>query len=146
MLTMEESIVIHRPRKEVYEYAVAPDRQPEWLGNLIEYEAERDGPPEVGDRNRAVARMAGRSFTSTQEITEAVPGEKLAFRSDDGPFEYRFEWRFEDDGDGTRLTIHGEGPGFAGWFGRLSDPLVVKLFSRDMRSNLENLKALLEDV
>ena len=31
-----------------------------------------------------------------------------------------------------------------GFFGKLADPIVARMFSRDMRSNLEALRSLLE--
>ncbi len=145
MLSMQESIVISRPRKEVWDYATDPASRTLWMTNVLEYEAERDGQPEPDDRARVVSKLAGRRIESAEKITEAIPGESYAFKSVEGPFDYAFTFRFEDaDDGGTRLTIRGESPGLGGVFGKLSDPLVVRLFSRDVRGNLENLKTLIE--
>lgn len=145
MLSMQESIVIDRPRRQVWDYATDPTSRTLWMTNVIEYVAERDGQPEPGDRARVVTKLAGRRIESADRITEATPGESYAFESVEGPFDYAFTFRFEDaDEGGTRLTIRGESPGFGGVFGKLGDPLVVRLFSRDVRGNLENLKTLIE--
>jgi uncharacterized protein YndB with AHSA1/START domain len=145
MLSMQESIVIDQPRKRVWDYATDPARRTLWMTNVLEYEAEREGPPEPDDRARVVSKLAGRRIESADEVTEAVPGESYAFKSVDGPFDYAFTFRFEDaDDGGTRLTIRGESPGLGGVFGKLGDPLVVRMFSRDVRANLENLKTLME--
>ncbi len=145
MLSIEESIVIDRPRKEVWDRSTDPASRTLWMTNMLEYEAERDGRPEPGDRARGVVKLAGRRIEGVDEVTEATPGEVYAYKGVDGPFDYAFAWRFEDtDDDGTRLTIHGESPGLGGVFGKLGDPLVVRMFSRDTRGNLENLKALIE--
>lgn len=145
MLSMQESIVIDRPRKQVWDYTTDPASRTLWMTNVLEYESERDGRPERGDRARVVSKLAGRRIESADQITESIPGETYAFESVDGPFDYAFTFRFEDaDDGGTRLTIHGESPGFGGMFGKLSDPLVVRMFSRDVRGNLENLKTLIE--
>lgn len=145
MLSMEESIVIDGPRKEVWEQATDPASRPLWMTNVLEYEADREGRPEPGDRARVVSKVAGRRIESVDQVTEATPGESYAFEGVEGPFDYAFTWRFEDtDGGGTRLTIRGETPGLGGVFGKLGDPLVVRMFSRDVRGNLENLKTLIE--
>jgi uncharacterized protein YndB with AHSA1/START domain len=144
MLSMEESIVIDRPRKEVWQHATDPASWPLWQTNVLEYEPEREGEPQPGDRARSVAKIAGRQIEVVDQVTEATTGETYAFKGVDGPFDYAFTWRFEDTDDGgTRLTIRGESPGLGGFFGKF-DPLVVRLFSRDVRGNLENLKTLLE--
>jgi uncharacterized protein YndB with AHSA1/START domain len=144
MLTTEHSVIIDRPRKEVWDYTTDPANQPEWLPNVIEHEAGRAGQPEVGDRARNVGKVAGRRFTSTQEVTDVVPGETFAFKGVEGPFPYAFRWSFEDVGGGTRFTVRGETPGFGGLFGKLTDRLVLRIFERDMRANLDNLKLILE--
>jgi uncharacterized protein YndB with AHSA1/START domain len=145
MLSTEHSTIINRPRKEVWDYATDPANQPVWLTNVIEQHASRAGQPEVGDRARNVGKVAGRRVTSTQEVTRVLPGEAIAFKSIEGPFTYGFAWSFEDADDGTRFTIRGETPGFGGFFGKLTDPLVLRLFDRDMRASLENLKTILEE-
>lgn len=42
------------------------------------------------------------------------------------------------------MTFYGKTPGMRGFFGKLADPIVARMFSRDMRSNLETLCSLLE--
>jgi uncharacterized protein YndB with AHSA1/START domain len=144
MLTVEETTVIDRPREEVYDVAVTTETRPTWSSNVLEIDAERPGHPEQGDRHAVTSKVAGKRFASTEEVTEVLPGERLAYRSEEGPFPYRVEFRFADEGDATRMTIFVESPGLGGLFGRLSDPLVVTMFSRDLRANLANLKTLVE--
>lgn len=145
MLTTEHSTIIDRPRKEVWDYATDPANKAVWMNNVLEQHASRAGQPEVGDRARVVSKVAGRRFTATQEVTRVLPGEAIAFESVEGPVTYTFAWSFEDVDRGTRFTIRGESPGFGGFFGKLSDPLVLRLFERDMRASLENLKTILEE-
>lgn len=54
------------------------------------------------------------------------------------------ETRFEDANGGTRFTFHQEAEIPGGFFGKLADPLAARLFAKDIRSNLEKLKELLE--
>ena len=50
---------------------------------------------------------------------------------------------FSDEGSGTRVTWLQESESLGGVF-KLADGLVMKLYSRDVRSNLEKAKTLLE--
>ena len=51
---------------------------------------------------------------------------------------------FEEVPDGTRVTMHQDMDPFAGFFGKLADPLVTRMYSRDVKGNLEKLKDILE--
>lgn len=51
---------------------------------------------------------------------------------------------YEPTADGTRLDWLTESDGFGGFFGKLTESVVVSLYSRDLRSNLERLKSLME--
>ncbi len=57
-------------------------------------------------------------------------------------------WSYDDAEEGTRVTIREEVPMAAGGaskvFGRLSRPVIVGIRRRVMRSELQNLKLLLE--
>jgi hypothetical protein len=145
MLTVDESIIIDRPRKEVWDYAVDPTSQTVWQTNVISYDADWDDQPSAENRARAEGKIAGRRLEVVIKVTEAVPGEVFAFESLQAPFDFAFRWSLADADGGTRFDVHAETPGFSGAFGRLTDPLVLRLFSRDVRSNLENLKTVLEE-
>jgi hypothetical protein len=53
--------------------------------------------------------------------------------------------RFEELGPSrTKVTIHQVTEEMGGFFGKIGDAMAVKLYERDVRSNLENLKLLME--
>jgi len=45
---------------------------------------------------------------------------------------------------GTRISIRQEVAPCGGFFGKLADPLVTRMYSRDVRGNLVTLKDVLE--
>ena len=49
------------------------------------------------------------------------------------------------EGEGCRVTFEQEVDSLGSFFGKLADPIVTKMYSRDVRGNLENLKILLEE-
>ncbi len=145
MHTVEESVVINRPREEVWSYVVDPANFTAWVRTATEYEADHDGNPKLGDHDRLVGKVAGRRVEVTREVTEVVPEERFAVKTVKAPFPSSTVFQFEDAGGGTRVTFHAETPGLGGFFGKLGDPIVVKLFARDVRANLTNLRTILEE-
>ncbi len=143
MLTVDESVVIDRPRQEVYEFLADPENVPVYNGNIVEYELLSGGPYEVGRRCRAVVRVAGRRLDSTDELIEAEDGRRIKIQSDDAKIPYTLEVRFDDEGDATRVTWHQEMESLKGVF-KFADSIVLKMYSRDVRSNLDKAKTLLE--
>ena len=144
MLHVEESIVIDRAPHDVWDYITAPANDTVWMKNVIEFEADWQEQPRVGDRTRRVAKIAGRRCEMTCQVTEVLPREMFAWKSVEAPFPFENGFRIEETEGGTRVTFYGKTPGMMGFFGKLADPIVARMFSRDMRSNLENLRSLLE--
>ena len=63
--------------------------------------------------------------------------------SEDATVPYSLEFTYEDEGDGTKITWHQEVESLKGVF-KFADPIVLKLYTRDVRSNLDKAKTLLE--
>jgi hypothetical protein len=145
MPTIEESIEIERPCTEVFEFATDPDNAVLYQSNLMEYGQQGEGPWEKGTRDQGTIRVAGKKLTFSQEVTEWDPPHRTVMRSVEAPMHWEFEMRFEELGpDRTRMTIHQEVKELGGFFGKLGDAIVTKMYTRDVRSNLENLKELME--
>lgn len=145
MPTIEESIHIERPRDEVFSFVADPDNVTQFASNLVEYEQQSEGERGKGSVDRGVVRVAGKKFEFTSEIVEWQPGERMVHRSVESPMAWELTQRFEDEDGGTKVTFHQEVPDMGGFFGKLGDAVVTKMYSRDVRSNLESLKILLEE-
>lgn len=143
MQIVDESIVINRSPQDVWDFLRMAENQLLWQSSLIEFDADSD-EPKVGERSRGVTKTAGRKFAWTTEVTQVDPGKTVAFRSVESPFPLEFRQSFEDVDGGCRFRIHGETPGTGGFFGRIGDSVAAKMYARGVRSDLENLKALLE--
>jgi uncharacterized protein YndB with AHSA1/START domain len=145
MPVIEESIVIARPRQEVFDFFIDPDNIPLYSSNIVEYAmvaGEMDIPGRV---DKGAVRVAGRRFEFTSETLEVDPGRHTLHRSTDAKIPFTLDLRFDDVPGGTRITWHQETEEGGGLFGKLSDAIVVKMYSRDIRGNLENAKILLEE-
>ena len=103
---------------------------------LIEYK---------GTRYRGVTRVAGKRIEWTSEITEFQPDERIEIRSLEAPMAFHLVQRIEPlRGDLCRFSVHQDVPDIGGFFGKLGDAVVTRMYSRDVSSNLEKLKTLLE--
>jgi carbon monoxide dehydrogenase subunit G len=143
MLTVDESIVINKPRTEVWDFLSDPDNVTVYSSNVVEYEVVEGEPAEVGRKAHGVVKVAGRRLELNDEIVELEEGRSMTTASEDATVPYRLNIRLEDADDGTRVDWHQEMESLKGVF-KLADPLVLKLYSRDVRSNLEKAKAILE--
>lgn len=146
MPIVEETILINRPRDEVFAFAVAPENVPLYSSNLVDYEKTSDGPVGKGAMYRGVTKVAGKSVNWTAETTEFEEGRRWVNRSIESPMAWSIEARYEEDDGATLVHFRQETDSFGGFFGKLADPLVVRMYAKDVRSNLEKMKELLEAV
>jgi uncharacterized membrane protein len=144
MPTVEETILIDRPRGEVFAYATDPVNVPVYSSNLMEFEKTSEGPVDKGTTYRGLAKVAGKSLAWTSEVAEFEEGRHWVNRSIESPMAWEIDVAYEDAEGGTRITWRQDSADSGGFFGKLTDPLVTRMYAKDVRSNLENLKELLE--
>lgn len=145
MPVIEDSVTIDRSREDVFRFVTEPSNTP--LYNSAALEAEALTPTiEKGARLRGITRVAGKRIDWTAEVTEHHFPDRYAIRSTEAPVDFEIHWQFEELGTKRcKLTFHQESPDLKGFFGKLGDGVVTRMYSRDVRSNLENLKELMEN-
>ncbi len=143
MLTVEEAIVINRPRSEVWAFMIDPENVVVYSSNVQEYEKVSGENDEVGRVCRGVVKVAGRRLEMTDRLVEVDQGKRAKTVSEEATIPYSLEFRYDDEGDGTRLTWHQEAESLKGLF-KFADPIVLRLFARDVRASLEKAKTILE--
>jgi uncharacterized protein YndB with AHSA1/START domain len=148
MAVVEESIVIPRTPREVFDYVVDARHLPHWDNSIVEAEPEGPEEPRVGARVAGVSKILGRRFPWITEFTEYDPPQRVVYRSVGGPLRFTITERFEpeDGGSSTRFTWRVDAdPGLGGVFGRLADPFVERAQARTVRNNLETLTEILTE-
>jgi uncharacterized membrane protein len=140
---IEEHIHIDRPVSEVFTFATDPDNQTLIAANMVRF--DMDGAMRKGARSEGVTKVAGRKVEWSSEVVEFEPDRRVEIRSVEAPMDFHITWSYDAEGEGTRVGFVQEVPNVGGFFGKLGDGLVTKMYSRDVRANLENLKALCED-
>jgi carbon monoxide dehydrogenase subunit G len=141
-MTYEQSIEIERPPAEVFAFLADPANLPRWQPAVVEVSADPPGAFAPGSRLTERRTFLGNSVRSTLEVTALEPDRRLDLTTVEGPVRFRVSHRLESSGDGTRLTLVGEGgPGGAL---RLAGPLLRRAVNRQARDDLRRLKRLLE--
>jgi hypothetical protein len=144
MPIVDESIVINRPREEVFAFAIDPANVALYSSNLIEFKQLTPGPVQKGTKDAGAVKVAGKRIDWTTEVVEFEQGRRSVSRSLESPIAFEIDLTYEDAEGGTKVMWHQETDTFGGFFGKLADPLVTRMYSKDVRSNLEKLKELLE--
>ena len=141
-MRIEESVQINRPLEEVYEYVANPENLPEWTGTVIETHKDTPGPLLEGSSFTSVGKFLGRRIESPFEVTAHEFPRRHTHKSTGGPLPTEWTLTFEEVAGRTRYTQVAEGePG--GFFG-LVGPLLERVGRRQLKTDLENLKDLLE--
>ncbi|MFD1815716.1 SRPBCC family protein [Rhodococcus gannanensis] len=141
-LKVEESIMIARPIDDVFEYMSDPDNAASWTNNLVEYSVDGE-PDELGTVTSYVVKVAGLRLQGTEELTGYEKDKSRTYRSKDSKIGYERTLEFAVDGVHTRVTWRQEAEAGTGLF-KFADSIVQKLYARDVRGNLENVKTILE--
>ena len=91
------SIVIGRPRQEVFTFAADLDRTASWYRDVTAVEWLTERPLRVGSRIRFTANFLGRHLSYTYEVRDLVSGERLAMSTREGPFPMETTYSWEDE-------------------------------------------------
>jgi hypothetical protein len=145
MPRLEESIVVDRPADEIFEFLTTPENDLLWVSTARERSVESGEPIGVGSRVRAVDRFLGRRVETVFEVTEHEPPRRSSIRVE-RPVAATGTYVLEPVGEGTRFRwLLDAEPGLGGlYLGRLTDPLVTRIFRRRVRGDLRRLKQVLE--
>jgi hypothetical protein len=145
-MRVERSAIIQRTPDEVFTFLENRANDTAWMKSVIQSEwLDSSSAARVGRRGRLVIKIFGRRNKFIDEVTEYVPGRRIAHRTIEGPFPLNTACICEPSEHGCLATVVGEldrVPG--GWIGRLATPFVGWIIQHGFKADLARLKALLE--
>ena len=141
MAHAEESITIHRPVQDVFNFILDGTNSPLWRPSVLDVKLIPDKPLGVGAVFRQGLKGPGGRIDGDYEIIECKPNEFIKFQVVAGPARPTGTYRFKAIGDSTQVTfvLDFQPRGLA----KLMDGMINKSM-RDEVATLANLKTYLE--
>src|SRR4051812_30865142 len=104
MPSAQRSVVVDRPRGEVFTFFTDPINDPRWRPHVKEVSA--GGPIRVGTRiHQVVKGPGGRGIPADIEVTSHEPPGRYAFKVVAGPVRPTGEFLFTGEGDTTTVSF-----------------------------------------
>jgi uncharacterized membrane protein len=145
-MKVEASAIIHRSAEDVFTFLENRANDTAWMAAVMESTwLDPGGTPRLGRRGRMVIKLFGRRMNFLDEVTDYLPGRRIAHRTVEGPLSLNTACICEPAEHGCLATVVGEldrMPG--GWLGRLAAPFVGPIIRHGFTGDVRRLKALLE--
>jgi uncharacterized membrane protein len=100
----ENSIVINRPRSEVFAFVADHENDSKWRPGVVDIK-RASGEEQGAIYTQGIQGPLGRRIDADFEVTAYQPDTLLAFRTLVGPVQPEGSYRFEDADGGTRVTF-----------------------------------------
>jgi uncharacterized membrane protein len=136
----ENSVVIDKPRSEVFAFVADHENDPKWRPGVADIK-RASGEGQGAVYTQGMKGPMGRRIDADFEVTAYQPDTLLAFRTLAGPVRPEGSFRFEDADGGTRITFSLNAS--LGGAKKLMTPMVAKSMRSEVAA-LDNLKRLLE--
>ena len=142
MFTRQVSVVIARPRDEVFAFIEDARNRPHWDDSVDSEELTSPEPIGVGTTIRTKLRSMGREYQYDWRITEHEPPRRVTVESTSGPFPTTLVFDLGEQGAGTLVEFAVTGrPGGAL---RLLQPLIARNTQQNLDRGFPRLKEVLE--
>lgn len=142
MVNIKTEIVIHRPLKEVAEFASNPDNAPQWYQNIKSVSWKTPPPLAIGNEIAFSAIFMGSELAYTYKVVE-MNDNRFVMQTSEGlfPMKTTYEWErvYENS---TRMTLVNSGN--PSGFSKLLSPIIGMMIKKENKKDLERLKAILE--
>lgn len=142
MATGDVAVVIARPPAAVFAVLCDVEQNHRWSSTARSARATSHGPIGVGSTAHEASVFLGRHLEVDSTIVEFVPDRTLGYVTSGGPFPFRGAFLLEPLDGGTRLRATFDAP-LSGAL-RLVDPVFAVVARRKLRTDLANLKRLME--
>ena len=142
-MRVEEWIDIKRPLGDVFNDVSDVGNYPEWMAHVLEVTQDTPGAPQESDRFIVAIKSVGRRFETPYERTAYEAGRGYTDQAVGGPVpDQQWHATFQEVPGGTRLTraVDARPDGLL----KLLEPVQKRAAERQLRKDLQTLKALLE--
>ena len=146
-LSTQATVTIACSREDVWAYVSDVTNQDHWVDGMSDSEIVGDGPVGPGTEIRGTYTFESQSGPISITVIEFHEGRRLGIEGSDGPFPFRGLLTLERVADGTSVTnamTAGSDHIVTSIMFTLLRPLAKLMFTRQLRKELRQLKAILE--
>jgi hypothetical protein len=142
MITVEKSIIIHKPLKEVFDINAKSETYRAMSPDVIEV-IEHGPRNTVGSSWTEVRKFLGQEMRTTTEVVAYEPYKRATYKVIKGPVPYETNIIYEEVEGGTKYTIKlsGEPKGFF----KLAEGAVAAQIGKTLEEGNKKLKELVEN-
>lgn len=141
---IEVSVEINRPFQDVHDFLDDSDNDPLWQTSVMESRRTSEGPISVGTVYHVKAKFLGRLWEQDWKVIEHDADEHhWKAQTTSGPLQMTAELRYQETETGTRVTRSLEVD--VGHFFKLAAPVVERSIRRELETDFEILKDILEN-
>jgi len=139
---IEHQLAIQICGRDVFEFVSDRDHLPAWTNGVSRAKCTTPGPIGVGTTYTVIGRTVGRRVESTYEVTAYEPSTRFSGRLVSKLFSIEETYEFEGEGEQTtvRLTADATASGRM----RLLGPFLGLAVDRQIKSDHQRLKTILE--
>ena len=142
MNTFTVTTFINRPVQEVFDFTIDPANAAQWQAGTKSARWSSAGPVGVGSVLHQVGKFLGREIETDAEITQWNPPNVWGQKASSGPLKFENTNKYESKDGGTLLVQSFQGE--IGGFFKMAEGLAIKQVQKQIESDGQNLKKLLE--
>ena len=131
-------LLVQRPRADVAQFMFDPANDATWTTGIVACRQLTEGPLRRGSRVERTAKVLGKQFAYQYEVTDAE-ADRFVEMQVAQPFPMQIRYELADVPAGTLVSIHARGE--ARGFFRIASPILNRMVRRNIRKDLELLKA-----
>lgn len=141
-MKIEKSIHIKCAPEKAFAFATDFSNASKWMVGFIESKILTEGAARVGTQYAFVSKLLGQKMEMKSEVTVWEPPARYEYKTVDAPASMRGGYFFKAEGDGTLVTVWGEGE-FSGIF-KLAEGMMKGQMDKQMDETMNALKKALE--
>lgn len=143
MRILQHTIWIGKPREAVFQYFRDFSKGPEWRQYVVAMKLLGDQPLGAGSRFQVDMEVNGASQSFQMEVLAYEPPALWRHRTHEPDFKGYVEYRFDTEGQGTRVTMTIEARPKT-WYGWLGLPIMALSRQKPYSEQLPQLKRAME--
>lgn len=145
MLEASASALIKHPIETVWEYTTVPEHMAAYLPVTVEITPLSDEPLAVGAQWSGKTVILGRTMEWRGEYTRVDTYKETEFQTIEASFPFTTHSQLEETSDGVQMHFQVFSSGFGGVFGKMADPIVLRIYQRSLSASFESLPDLVDE-